>query len=100
MSATLVPILVGTLVTVISAWAPARRAGQVEPVEAMRSNEAASPQPLVACTIIWLVMIGAGIATAGWAVAWEEGTTGNRTILVGVGTLLVIIGFFLAGPAL
>lgn len=99
-SAVVVPIVVGTLVTVISAWAPARRAGKVEPVEAMRSSEAATPQPLLVRTIIGLIMIGAGLVTAGWAVAWEEGTTGNRASLVGVGTLLVIVGFFLAGPAL
>ncbi|WP_257162598.1 ABC transporter permease [Corynebacterium cystitidis] len=99
-SAVVVPIVVGTLVTVMSAWAPARRAGQVEPVEAMRSSESASPQPLLVRTIIGLVMIAIGIATAGWAVAWEEGSTGNRASFVGVGTLLVIVGFFLAGPAL
>ncbi|MHA2789749.1 ABC transporter permease [Corynebacterium sp. S7] len=99
-SAIVIPLVVGTLVTVISAWAPARRAGQVEPVEAMRSSESASPQPLRNRTIIGVVMIAAGLIVAGWAVQWEAGSTGNRASLVGVGTLLVIIGFFLAGPAL
>src|SRR5699024_1293481 len=33
-NAVVVPIILGTIVTVISAWAPARRAGAVEPVEA------------------------------------------------------------------
>ena len=44
--AVVVPLVVGTLVTVLSALAPARKAGQVKPVEAMRSSEAATPQPL------------------------------------------------------
>lgn len=99
-NAVVIPIVVGTLVTVISAWAPARRAGQVEPVEAMRSSEAATPQPLKVRTIFGALTILAGLVTAGWAVAWEDGTTGNRASLVGVGTVLVIVGFFLAGPAL
>ncbi|WP_018296941.1 ABC transporter permease [Corynebacterium lubricantis] len=95
-----IPMIVGTLVTVVSAWAPARRAGQVEPVEAMRSSETATPQPLKTRTIVGVVMIALGLIIAGWAVQWEAGTTGNRASLVGVGTLLVIVGFFLAGPAL
>ena len=36
--AVVVPLVVGTLVTVLSALAPARKAGQVKPVEAMRSS--------------------------------------------------------------
>lgn len=43
--AVVVSLAVGTRVTVLSVLAPALGAGQVEPVEAMRSSQAAPPQP-------------------------------------------------------
>ncbi|MCQ4621425.1 FtsX-like permease family protein [Corynebacterium sp. CCUG 71335] len=95
-----VPIVIGTIVTVLSAWAPAQRAGQVEPVEAMRSSESAAPQPLKVRTIIGAVLLIAGAAFAAWGVLWEDGSTGQRAGLVGVAAVCVIIGLFLAGPAL
>ena len=99
-NAVVVPIILGTIVTVISAWAPARRAGAVEPVEAMRTTESAAGSSLKVRTIIGLVILGAGIAFAIWGALWTDGTTGNRASLVGVGALGVIVGFFMAGPAL
>src|SRR5690625_2863329 len=51
-NAVVVPIILGTIVTVISAWAPARRAGAVEPVEAMRTTESAAGSSLKVRTII------------------------------------------------
>ncbi|WIM67280.1 FtsX-like permease family protein [Corynebacterium breve] len=99
-SAVAVPMVVGTLVTVISAWTPARRAGQVEPVEAMRSTESSSPQPLKKRTIFGIVLIAVGVALTAGAMFWEDGSTGNRASLIGVATVAVVIGVFLAGPAL
>lgn len=98
-SAIVVPILLGTLVTIISAWMPARRAGDVEPVEAMRTTESASGSPLKVRTAIGVVLIAIGVLAALGGMWWEDGSTGNRASLVGVGTLGVVIGFFLAGPA-
>ncbi|WP_165241437.1 ABC transporter permease [Corynebacterium lizhenjunii] len=94
-----VPIVLGTLVTVVSAWAPARRAGAVEPVEAMRSTEQAAGSSLVARTVCGLVAIAAGIAAALVGVYGVE-RTGVAASLVGVGAFAIIVGFFLAGPAL
>lgn len=95
-----VPLVVGTLVTVLSALAPARRAGQVKPVEAMRSSEAAAPQPLRWRTIAGLVLVAAGVAAAVYAMGWDDGPTGRRAALVGAAALSAITGLFLAGPAL
>ncbi|WP_165165324.1 ABC transporter permease [Corynebacterium qintianiae] len=94
-----VPIVVGVVVTLLSAWAPARKAGQVQPVEAMRSSESASPQPLRARTIAGVVIIAVAAVAAATGVSWEEGTTANRAILVGTAAVGVIAGVFLAGPA-
>ena len=100
MSAVLVPLVLGTVVTVVSAWLPARRAGEVRPVEAMRSTEASTDQPLVVRTVLGtaLLLIGAAAALAG--VLMSDSSTSTRAILVGVGALGVIVGFFFAGPAM
>lgn len=98
--AVLVPIVLGTVVTVVSAWAPARRAGQVQPVEAMRANESSTATPLVARTVVGSIAIAAGVAAAAMGAAAQDQETTPRAVLVGFGLVLVIVGFFLAGPAL
>lgn len=95
-----VPVVVGTVVTVLSAWAPARRAGRVQPVEAMRSSESATPQPLAARTMAGAVLLAAGAGLLAAGVMWEDGSTGRRAALVGAAAVGIIVGLFLAGPAL
>lgn len=99
LSSVLVPVVLGTLVTIVSAWAPARRAGAVEPVEAMRTTEQAAGSPLKKRTIAGavLLVLGAGIAFTGTAI---DGSTGSLATLVGIGAFAVIVGFFLAAPAI
>ena len=99
-SAVAVPIVVGALVTVLSAWAPARRAGRVQPVEAMRSSESATPQPLLARTVMGGLLLAAGAGFLAWGVMWDDGSTGRRAALVGAAAVLIVVGLFLAGPAL
>ncbi|AGF73343.1 ABC transport system, permease [Corynebacterium halotolerans YIM 70093 = DSM 44683] len=98
-TAVILPIVLGTLVTVVSAWFPARRAGEVEPVEAMRSTESAAGSPLKVRTIIGAVLIVAGAAAALAGALLDDSGTGTRASLVGVGAVGVIVGFFFAGPA-
>ncbi|GAB3947029.1 ABC transporter permease [Corynebacterium tapiri] len=99
-TAVLVPILLGTAVTVVSAWAPARRAGDVEPVEAMRANESSTSQPLLGRTTAGVILLALGVLAALAGVFWDEQETKTRAIAVGVGAVLLVIGFFLAAPAL
>lgn len=99
-SAVAVPIVVGALVTVLSAWAPARRAGRVQPVEAMRSSESATPQPLLARTVMGGLLLAAGAGFLAWGVMWDDGSTSRRALLIGGAAVFVIVGLFLAGPAL
>ncbi|ERS59600.1 hypothetical protein HMPREF1261_01200 [Corynebacterium sp. KPL1818] len=98
-SAVVVPIILGTIVTVVSAWAPARRAGAVEPVEAMRTTESASGSSLKVRTIFGAILMIGGIIAA-FAGVLSDAETNVRAILIGLGAVGVIIGFFLAGPAL
>lgn len=98
--AVVIPIVLGTVVTILSAWAPAQRAGQVQPVEAMRSTEASTSTPLTARTILGVVLTLIGIGAAVWGALNEDWSSNTRAILVGVGLVAVIIGFFFAGPAL
>lgn len=95
-----VPLVVGTAVTVLSALAPARKAGQVRPVEAMRASEASTPQPLTGRTVAGLVLVAIAVAAAGYAMTWDDGATSRRAALVGVAALGAISGLFLSGPAL
>ncbi|AKK09621.1 ABC transporter permease [Corynebacterium testudinoris] len=99
MSSVAVPVVLGTIVTIISAWMPARRAGSIRPVEAMRSTEASSDQSLTARTIVGVVLILLGAVAALAGVLLGDSSTSTRAILVGIGAFGVIVGFFFAGPA-
>nr|WP_260676873.1 FtsX-like permease family protein [Corynebacterium pseudotuberculosis] len=96
----LLPLALGTIVTVVSAWAPARRAGAVRPVEAIRSTETASESSLKLRTIVGVIGIGLGIAAALVGIFAEDAATKTRAISVGVGALFVIVGVFAASPAM
>lgn len=95
----LVPMALGLVVTLFSAWLPARRAGVIEPVEAMRQSEQSAAGSLKARTIFGTLILLIGVACAAAAVIQKDWETNTRSILVGVATVAVIFGFFLAGPA-
>ncbi|MEH0147410.1 FtsX-like permease family protein [Corynebacterium sp. Q4381] len=100
LDAVVVPIVTGVVVTLLSAWAPARQAGRVQPVAAMRASESAAPQPLKTRTVIGALLIAAAVAAGAAALGWEDGRTAQRALLVGAAAVLVIAGIFLAGPAM
>jgi putative ABC transport system permease protein len=92
-------LVIGIGVTVLSAYAPARRAAKVPPVAAMREEFAAMSAPaLRRRTIIGAVVAGAGIvATVAGAVSDDAG---NSASLVALGLLGVVAGAMLLSPVL
>lgn len=96
----LVPLGVGVLITVLSAWGPARRAGSVHPVQAMRSGDQSSNNSLLVRTIFGLLALAAGVALALLGTYVESvGGLGRRSGVIGGGAFLIVVGLWLAGPA-
>ncbi|MEV0332061.1 FtsX-like permease family protein [Nocardia sp. NPDC050717] len=93
----IVALLVGLIVTVASAYAPARRAAKVPPVEAMRSEFASAGDSLRIRTVV-----GAVMAVVGGVLVYlgAQGTGKSAAVTVGIGALGLILAVLLAAPAL
>lgn len=93
-SAAVNTILVGLVVTVASAYLPARRAGKVPPLAAMRATalETAGPGRIRALSGLGCVVLG--LAAIGAV------TLGASNSLLGVGVLLVFAGTIVLGPTI
>ena len=90
-------LLVGVLVTMVSAYAPARRASKVAPVEAMRESQTDG-----AASLRLRTLIGAALAVLG-AAAIAIGATGKggqAAGTVGLGAVLLIVAIIMGSPAL
>jgi len=87
-------LIVGILVTVASAWLPARRAGKVPPLAAMRSTAIEIIETSRKRTISGFAVIAVGLAIIIAVVA------GAKTILLGAGILAVFIGTIILGPVI
>jgi putative ABC transport system permease protein len=94
-----VTLVLGVLVTVLSAYAPARRAARIAPVAAMREEFATtSAANLRRRTVLGSVLVvGGGVATAGGMAATSAGTAGS---LIGLGLVGVAAGAMLLSPLL
>ncbi|MEV8099404.1 FtsX-like permease family protein [Kitasatospora sp. NPDC085879] len=90
---------VGILITVLAAWIPARRAGRISPMAALRDHGTpaeASANRIRA--VVGLAVTGLGAASLAAAATADKAATGGQWL--GLGVLLSLIGFVIVGPLL
>lgn len=92
-------IVLGVVVTVISAFIPARRAGKVSPMAALR--ESGTPGDKKAGRIRAALGLGlTGIGAAALYLAGSADAAGTGAQWLGLGVLFTLIGFIVIGPLL
>ncbi|MEU1037401.1 FtsX-like permease family protein [Streptomyces sp. NPDC005907] len=92
-------LLLGVVVTVFAAYLPARRAGKVSPMAALR--DAGTPSDGKAGLVrglIGLVLTGAGTVALYAAGTADKASEGS--LVLGAGVVLTLIGFVIIGPLL
>ncbi|MGX1914440.1 ABC transporter permease [Streptomyces phaeochromogenes] len=92
-------LVLGVVVTVLAAYLPARRAGKVSPMAALR--DAGTPADGKAGWIrgiIGLLLTGAGGAALFTAAGADKASDGS--MMLGAGVVLSLIGFVIIGPLL
>ncbi|WP_399885982.1 ABC transporter permease [Streptomyces sp. BBFR51] len=92
-------LVLGIVVTVLAAYLPARRAGKISPMAALR--DAGTPADGKAGWIrglIGLVLTGTGVAALLTAASADKASDGS--MMLGAGIVLSLIGFVVIGPLL
>ncbi|MBA2806737.1 FtsX-like permease family protein [Streptomyces sp. KM273126] len=94
-----VGLLLGIVVTVLAAYLPARRAGKVSPMAALRDSGApADARSGVVRAVLGLVLTGAG--GYGLYLASQADKASEGSMWLGGGVVLSLIGFVVIGPVL
>ncbi|MGW3957199.1 ABC transporter permease [Streptomyces sp. NPDC004752] len=94
-----VGLVLGVVVTVLAAYLPARRAGKVSPMAALRdAGTPADGRAGLVRGLIGLVLTGAGAAALYAAGTADKATDGS--LVLGLGIVLTLIGFVVIGPLL
>jgi putative ABC transport system permease protein len=91
-STVIISMVVGTLVTLVSAIGPARKAAKVAPIAALRDAGPAAKVGSVRRAVVGGVVLAAGIA------AVVAGLGGGALPLVGLGTLVTFVGMAAVAP--
>lgn len=92
-------LVLGVVVTVLAAYLPARRAGKVSPMAALRdAGTPADGKAGLVRGIIGLVLTGAGTFALFTAAHADKATDGS--LVLGAGVVLTLIGFVIIGPLL
>ncbi|RST04705.1 FtsX-like permease family protein [Streptomyces sp. WAC05374] len=92
-------LFLGIVVTVLAAYIPARRAGKVSPMAALRdAGTPADGKAGVVRGVVGLVLTGAGGAALYLATAADK--AGEGSLFLGAGVILSLIGFVVVGPLL
>jgi putative ABC transport system permease protein len=90
-----VSIIVGTLVTVVAALVPARRAARVAPIEALREAQDRPGRSLRFRLISGIVVLALGVIPLVYGLF---GTPSNALSLVGIGVALTFLGVAMLTP--
>ncbi|MGW1883285.1 ABC transporter permease [Streptomyces sp. NPDC001970] len=94
-----VGLTLGIVVTVLAAYIPARRAGKVSPMAALRdAGTPADGRAGVVRGILGVVLTGAGGSALWAATRADEASVGS--LWLGLGVVLSLIGFIAVGPLL
>lgn len=93
-----VGMVVGVLVTMVSAVLPARRASRVPPIAALRDNVISGRRSLRGRTIAGVVVLGIGLAVlfTGLFATFDSGPP--EIVYVGIGAAVVFIGVSVLAP--
>ncbi|WP_460066473.1 ABC transporter permease [Streptomyces sp. YKOK-I1] len=92
-------LALGVIVTVLAAWLPARRAGKVSPMAALRDAGAPADAKAGAVrAVLGLLLTGAGGYGLYLASAADKAKEGS--LWLGLGVVLSLIGFVVIGPLL
>lgn len=92
-------LVLGVLVTVIAAYLPARRAGRVTPMAALRDAGTPADGRSGALRAVLGLLLTAGGATALLGAA-RAGQAASGSLLLAAGVLLTLVGFVVVGPLL
>ncbi len=96
-SAVVVPILVGVLITVASAFFPARKASKVPPVAAMRSVQIDESSRSITRMILGALILGLGILQLFIGLVSRPD---NALLIVGGGVVFTFLGVAALGPVI
>ncbi|MFF3376463.1 ABC transporter permease [Streptomyces sp. NPDC002680] len=92
-------LVLGVVVTVLAAYLPARRAGKVSPMAALRdAGTPADGRAGVVRGLVGLVLTGAGGYALFLAATADKAKDGS--LVLGAGIVLTLIGFVIIGPVL
>ncbi|MFI5994659.1 ABC transporter permease [Streptomyces sp. NPDC051362] len=92
-------MILGVVVTVLAAYLPARRAGKVSPMAALRdAGTPADGRAGLVRGLIGLVLTGAGAFALYLAATADKASDGS--LVLGAGVVLTLIGFVIVGPLL
>ncbi|MER5384635.1 FtsX-like permease family protein [Streptomyces sp. NPDC002688] len=92
-------MVLGVVVTVLAAYLPARRAGKVSPMAALRDAGApADAKAGVVRAVVGLLLTGAG--GYGLYLAAEADKASEGSMWLGLGVVLSLLGFVVIGPLL
>jgi putative ABC transport system permease protein len=96
-------VLIGTLVSVVAAALPARRAALIPPVEAMRDDVADVEHSLRTRAVVGLLLLVVGGAAVAFAALAPDSMTwavDNAGSLLGIGAAAVVIGMLAVSPVI